>query len=198
MGVSAEERAGSRRLLALLNTADLFSLAGTVTKKKSTVCTRAEAIDTIVQNSHSAYELLNRRNVLRDTIAVYLKNEGIPLQLRYTKAEVIQKTLKYWNNLDSCKPITRTFIPSSKTWQEDSDPDSPNPFSFHTLKSSTKERSHEDDSKTSNLGAPTRWSFNNELQFSSIVNVAPLTWSGTTEYCTHAGAMLPGNLQRPG
>ncbi|KAM4045688.1 uncharacterized protein ACNLHF_009542 isoform 2-T2 [Anomaloglossus baeobatrachus] len=168
-GLNAQERAGSRRLLELLATKDLFSLAGTVTAKKSPVCTRAEAIESIVQNSHSAYELLNRRKVLRDIIAAYLKNEGIPLLSRYTKAEVIQKTLTYWNNLDSCKPITGAVIPSSITQrQEDSDPDSPNPFYFHTLKSSMKERSHEDDSKTSNFGAPTPWSFNNDLPFSSI------------------------------
>ncbi|KAM4045691.1 uncharacterized protein ACNLHF_009544 isoform 1-T1 [Anomaloglossus baeobatrachus] len=98
MELSARERASSRRLLGLLDTADLFSLAGTVTKKKSTVCTRAEAIDAIVQNSHSAYELLNRKKVLRNVIAAHLKNEGIPLAPNFTKNEVIQKTLTHWSN----------------------------------------------------------------------------------------------------
>ncbi|KAM4045289.1 uncharacterized protein C3orf38-like [Anomaloglossus baeobatrachus] len=114
VGLNEQERAGGRKLLELLDTTDLFSLAGTVTMKKCTVCTRAEAIDTIVQNSLSAYELLNRRKVLRDVIAAYLKHEGIHLPPKFTKAEVVLKTLTYWNNLqDSCKPLAEISIPFS-------------------------------------------------------------------------------------
>ncbi|XP_071994628.1 uncharacterized protein C3orf38-like isoform X2 [Engystomops pustulosus] len=97
MGLSARERVGSRRLLQLLETADLFSLSGTVTKKKSTAYTRTGAIDLILENSLSAYELLKRKKVLRDIIATYLQNEGIPITPRTTKAELIQKTLGHWN-----------------------------------------------------------------------------------------------------
>ncbi|XP_073440533.1 uncharacterized protein [Dendrobates tinctorius] len=187
MGLSAQERAGGRRLLELLDTADLFSLAGTVTKKKSTAYTREDAIDTIIQYSQSAYELLNRRKVLRDIIAAYLKSEGVPLLSKFTKAEVIQKTLIYWNNLvsDSCKH----FIPSSMTQrQEDSDADSSYPFYFHTLKSSTKSPL-EDDSKTSNLDALTPWSFNNEMHLSS---------NFTTCKSTNKVNCVPYNFQNMG
>ncbi|KAG8590769.1 hypothetical protein GDO81_006889 [Engystomops pustulosus] len=97
MGLSARERVGSRSLLQLLETADLFSLSGTVTKKKSTAYTRTGAIDLILENSLSAYELLKRKKVLRDIIATYLQNEGIPITPRTTKAELIQKTLGHWN-----------------------------------------------------------------------------------------------------
>ncbi|XP_071994627.1 uncharacterized protein [Engystomops pustulosus] len=109
MGLSARERVGSRRLLQLLETADLFSLSGTVTKKKSTAYTRTGAIDLILENSLSAYELLKRKKVLRDIIATYLQNEGIPITPRTTKAELIQKTLGHWNEQNTFG----AFIPLS-------------------------------------------------------------------------------------
>ncbi|XP_077155220.1 uncharacterized protein LOC143817615 [Ranitomeya variabilis] len=130
-GLNPQERVGSRRLLELLDTTDLFCLAGTVTEKKSTARTRAEAIDTIVQNSQSAYELLNRTKVCRDVIATYLNKKGLPLPTKFTKAEVVQKTLMYWNNLDSCKP------PLIMQQQESSATDASHPFYFHSSKSST-------------------------------------------------------------
>ncbi|XP_040279189.1 uncharacterized protein LOC120994584 isoform X2 [Bufo bufo] len=155
MGLSAREQVGSRRLLELLETADLLSLAGTVTKKKSTTCTRAGAIDAILQNSQSAYELLNRRKVLRDIIATYLKNEGVSIPQKITKAEVVLKTLAFWSELDSCMPTARVFTPSSIMQpQAASASDFSRSFYFHTVKPSTS-TPIEYSSKIWTLGAPT-------------------------------------------
>ncbi|XP_069802031.1 uncharacterized protein C3orf38-like [Dendropsophus ebraccatus] len=115
MGLSTRERTGGRRLLELLNLADLFSLAGTVIKKKSTVYTKTGAIDTILEHSLSAYELLNRKKVLRDTIITYLKSEGVSMQPSITKADVIQKTLAHWSEPSFSVLDIRPFTPSSVT-----------------------------------------------------------------------------------
>ncbi|KAM3934809.1 uncharacterized protein RB166_002186 [Leptodactylus fuscus] len=151
MGLNAQEKAGSRRLLGLLDTADLLSLAGTVTKKKSTACTKAEAIDTILQNSQSAYELLNRRKVLRDIIAAYLKNEGVLITSKITKSELIQKTLVQWNQMDSCMPVVGTFMPTLITPPKKTPAsDLSYSFYFHTAKSSIHSP-RKDAKKTRNL-----------------------------------------------
>ncbi|XP_066454628.1 uncharacterized protein [Eleutherodactylus coqui] len=109
MPLSAQEKASSRRLLDQLDSAALFSLAGTVTKKKSTACTRTGAIDTILQNSKSASELLNRKKVRCDVIATHIRNEGNHVPSNITKSEAVQKTLAYWG---SSTPFAGTFIPS--------------------------------------------------------------------------------------
>ncbi|XP_077155219.1 uncharacterized protein LOC143817614 [Ranitomeya variabilis] len=69
-----------------------------------------EAIDTIVRNSKSTHELLNRRKVVRGVIATHLKNEGISVPTNFTKNEVIQKTLAHWNNLESIPAVIFTPI----------------------------------------------------------------------------------------
>ncbi|XP_063809705.1 uncharacterized protein C3orf38 homolog [Pseudophryne corroboree] len=96
MGLSGLEREGCSRVLMLLNSEDLFSLAGTVTKHTMSVCTRAEAINVILQNSQSATELLNRRKVYRDTIFQYLSSEGVFLQAKSTKTDVMLKAIAHW------------------------------------------------------------------------------------------------------
>ncbi|KAG9486148.1 uncharacterized protein C3orf38-like [Eleutherodactylus coqui] len=106
-GLSAREKEGCRRLLAQLDTEDLFSVAETVTNRLIHVFSKEEAFDAIIIYSKSAEELLKRRKVHRGAIFKYLAAENVTVLPSSEKNQLIQCALDYWRGScaqDSASP----------------------------------------------------------------------------------------------
>ncbi|CAJ0938592.1 unnamed protein product [Ranitomeya imitator] len=95
-GLSPREKEGCRRLLAQLDTEDLFSVAETVTNRLIHVFNREEAVDAITVYSKSADELLRRRKVHRSAIFKYLAAENVTVLPTSEKSQLILCALDYW------------------------------------------------------------------------------------------------------
>ncbi|XP_044140454.1 uncharacterized protein C3orf38 homolog isoform X1 [Bufo gargarizans] len=117
-GLSAPEREGCRRLLAQLDTDDLFSVAETVTNRLIHVFSREEAFDAIVTYSKSAEELLKRRKVHRSAIFKYLAAENVNVLPSNEKNQLIQCALDHWRGPSVRHPAS----PDVKVEKEQSEP----------------------------------------------------------------------------
>ncbi|XP_075450126.1 uncharacterized protein LOC142491437 isoform X2 [Ascaphus truei] len=98
VGLSAQEKAGCQQLLKLLRTDKLLALAETVTKHTIHVQNREDAINEVLSHSHSATELLKRRNVQHDVIYKYLVMQNIVVLRTSEKLELIQHVLEHWRD----------------------------------------------------------------------------------------------------
>ncbi|XP_072287970.1 uncharacterized protein C3orf38 homolog isoform X6 [Pyxicephalus adspersus] len=96
MGLSYGEKVGCREVLELLGTCDLMALANTVTNKKARVYGKADAINTILEHSCSALELLNRKKVERFAIFQYLIRQHVPVDSQSTKSSLICTAVSHW------------------------------------------------------------------------------------------------------
>ncbi|XP_073473107.1 uncharacterized protein C3orf38 homolog [Aquarana catesbeiana] len=109
-GLSAREKEGCRRLLEGLDTAELFSVAETVTNRLICVYSREEAIDAILVYSKDAKELLKRRKVHRDAIFKYLAAEKLAVPPSSEKSQLIQYAIDHWAG----PRVDKTSVPKKK------------------------------------------------------------------------------------
>ncbi|KAM4047944.1 uncharacterized protein C3orf38 homolog [Anomaloglossus baeobatrachus] len=117
-GLSPREKEGCRRLLALLEIEDLFSVAETVTNRLIHVFSREEAFDAIIIYSKSAEELLKRRKVHRGAIFKYLAAENVSVLPTNEKSQLIQCALDHWRGPSTPHPSS----PRDKVEKEESEP----------------------------------------------------------------------------
>lgn len=121
-GLNAREQEGCRRLLALLDTEDLFSVAETVTNRLIHVFSKEEAFDAIIIYSKNAEELLKRRKVHRNAIFKYLAAENVVVSPSSEKSQLIQSALDHWRG-PNAQP---TASPGQKVEKEQSESDTLN------------------------------------------------------------------------
>ncbi|XP_063812370.1 uncharacterized protein C3orf38 homolog isoform X2 [Pseudophryne corroboree] len=114
-GLSGREKECCRRLLALLDTQDLISIAETVTNRMIHVLSREEAIDAILSYSKDATELLKRRKVHRSVIFKYLDEEKISVLPSWEKHQLIQCALDHWR----VPGVQKDSPPGQKVEKED-------------------------------------------------------------------------------
>ncbi|KAM3934326.1 uncharacterized protein C3orf38 homolog [Leptodactylus fuscus] len=128
-GLSAREKEGCRRLLAQLETEDLFSVAETVTNRLIHVLSKEEAYDAIVTYSKSAEELLKRRKVHRSAIFKYLAAENVMVLPTSEKSQLIQCAIDYWRG----PSVTHTTSPGAKVEKEQSEQSEPETLNCQLL-----------------------------------------------------------------
>ncbi|XP_069800933.1 uncharacterized protein C3orf38 homolog [Dendropsophus ebraccatus] len=116
-GLSGREKEGCRRLLAQLDTEDLFSVADTVTNRMIHIFSKEEAIDAIITYSKSAEELLKRRKVHRSAIFKYLAADNVTVLPSSEKSQLIQCALDHWRG----PSVQHTRSPGHKVEKQESE-----------------------------------------------------------------------------
>lgn len=81
-----------------MSRADLLSLSDTVTNKMIVVENDREALETILDFTRTAEELLKRKKVQRDLIFKYLAKEGVVMAPNSEKHMLIKRTLELWSS----------------------------------------------------------------------------------------------------
>lgn len=94
--LSEKERDGCKKLLSKLSTAELISLADTVTKRQINVSGKTEAVKAILTYTNTAVELMRRRKMKRDILFQYLADCGVVVPVAADKRELMQSILSHW------------------------------------------------------------------------------------------------------